>query len=123
VAIKVPSTEGLYYRPSHALARLYPPAAASLARRMWQTRHEYPHLGYFSLISLSRWLETFGFSVLGHRYVPEVPIRTTIDRLTTDGDISRGKAWLMAPGVVGVTLVESLRGKSDGLVVFARPRP
>jgi trans-aconitate methyltransferase len=121
--IKVPSTEGLYYKLSDTLARVYPRAGASLIRRMWQTRYEYPHLAYFSLASLSVELERLGFSVLAHRYVPEVPTRTVIDRLSTDGDISRGKAWLVAPVVAGVNLVESLRGKSDGLVVFARPRP
>jgi SAM-dependent methyltransferase len=120
--IKVPSTEGLYYTLSDLMARMYPRIGASLIRRMWQTRYEYPHLVYFSLDSLSVWLERFGFSVLAHRYVPEVSSRTVIDRLTTDSDISRGKAWLIAPAVVGVTVVESLRGRSDGLVVFARPR-
>lgn len=121
--IKVPSTEGLYYRLSGLLATMYPKAGTDLLRRMWQTRYEYPHLVYFSLPSLSRWLDAFGFTVLAHRYVPEVPTRTAIDRLSTDGDISRAKAWLIAPAVVGVNLVEALRGKSDGLVAFARPRP
>jgi hypothetical protein len=120
--IKVPATEGLYYKLSVMLARMYPRAGARLIRRMWQTRYEYPHLVYFSLDSLSVELERFGFSVVGHLYVPEVPTRTVIDRLSTDGDISRGKAWLVAPVVAAVNLVESLRGKSDGLVVFARPR-
>lgn len=121
--IKVPSTEGLYYRLSGLLATMYPKAGADLVRRLWQTRYEYPHLVYFSLPSLSRWLNAFGFTVLAHRYVPEVPTRTAIDRLSTDGDISRAKAWLIAPAVVGVNLVEALRRKSDGLVVFARPSP
>jgi SAM-dependent methyltransferase len=120
--IKVPTTEGLYYKLSDGLARTFPRLGASLIRRMWQTRYEYPHLVYFSLGSLSVELERSGFNVLAHRYIPEVPIRTVIDRLSTDGDISRGVAWLAAPIVASVNLVESLRGKSDGLVVFARPR-
>lgn len=121
--IKVPSTEGLYYRLSDLLARIYPRVGASLIRRMWQTRYEYPHLVYFSLHSLSMWLERFGFRVVAHRYLPEVPSRTVIDRLTTDGDINRVKAYAVAPAVLGVNVVEALRGRSDGLVVFARPRP
>jgi SAM-dependent methyltransferase len=121
--IKVPSTEGLYYKLSDLLARISPAMGASLIRRMWQTRYEYPHLVYFSLHSLSVWLDRFGFGVVAHRYLPEVPSRTVIDRLTTDGDINRAKAYAIAPAVLGVNLAESLRGKSDGLVVFARPRP
>jgi len=121
--IKVPSTEGLYYKLSDIAARTYPRAGASLIRRMWQTRYEYPHLAYFSLHSLSVELERFGFHVFARRYVPEGPTRTVIDRLSTDGDISRRKAWMVTPAVAGVNLVESLRGRSDGLVVFARPRP
>jgi hypothetical protein len=88
---------------------------------MWQTRYEYPHLVYFSLRSLSLWLGRFGFGVLGHRYLPEVPAGTIVDRLTTDGDIGRRKAYLAAPAVLGVTAIDSLRGRSDALVVFARP--
>jgi SAM-dependent methyltransferase len=119
--IKVPSTEGLYYKLSDLLSRAYPRVGASLVRRMWQTRYEYPHLVYFSLRSLSLWLGRFGFGVLGHRYLPEVPAGTIVDRLTTDGDIGRRKAYLAAPAVLGVTAIDSLRGRSDALVVFARP--
>jgi cyclopropane fatty-acyl-phospholipid synthase-like methyltransferase len=121
--IKVPSTEGLYYKLSDLMARMYTRIGASLIRRMWQTRYEYPHLVYFSLHSMSMWLERFGFQVVAHRYLPEVPSRTVIDRLTTDGDINRLKAYAVAPAVLGVNVVEALRRKSDGLVVFARPRP
>jgi SAM-dependent methyltransferase len=120
--IKVPSTEGLYYKISDALVRAYPPIGASLVRRVWQTRYEYPHLVYFSLPSLSLWLRRYGFDTIGHRYLPEVPIGTIVDRLTTDGDIDRAKAYLAAPVVAGVTLIDALRGRSDALVVFARVR-
>jgi cyclopropane fatty-acyl-phospholipid synthase-like methyltransferase len=121
--IKVPATEGLFYKLSDLLVRVYPRIGESLIRRMWQTRYEYPHLVYFSLESLSRWLHRFGFVVLDHRYLPEVDSRTVVDRLTTDGDIGKLKAYLAAPAVLGVTLVDSLRRRSDALVLFARPRP
>ena len=120
--IKVPSSEGLYYKLSDLLVRAYPSLGAGLVRRMWQTRYEYPHLTYFSLRSLSLWLDRFGFDVIGHRYLPEVPPGTVIDRLTTDGDIGRAKAYLAAPAVLGVNMLDRLRGKSDALVMFARPR-
>ena len=119
--IKVPSSEGLYYKFSDALVRAYPSLGASLVRRLWQTRYEYPHLVYFSLPSLSIWLRRFRFDVIGHRYLPEVPLGTIVDRLTTDGDIGRAQAYLAAPAVAGVTLIDALRGRSDALVVFARP--
>lgn len=121
-AIKVPSTEGLYYKLSDLMVRAYQPAGASLVRRIWQTRYEYPHLVFFSLVSLSAWLGRFGFDVISHRYLPEIPNGTIVDRLTTDGDISKATAYLAVPAVMSVTLIDRLRGRSDALVVLARPR-
>jgi len=60
--------------------------------------------------------------VIDHRYLQEVRNATVIDRLTTDRDIGRVRAYLLAPGVVGVNLVEALRQRSDSLVVLARRR-
>lgn len=121
--IKVPTIEGLYYKLADALVRGSLPGGDALIRRMWQTRYEYPHLVYFSRRSLSLWLRRFGFSVLGYRYLSEVPSRTVIDRLTADGDIDRRKAHLVAPLLLGMNLVERVRGRSDALVVLARPLP
>jgi hypothetical protein len=121
--IKVPTTEGLYYKLADALVRGSLPGGEALLRRMWQTRYEYPHLVYFSQRSLSRWLKRFGFGVLGSRYLPEVPSRTVVDRLTADGDIGRTRAYLLAPLLFGINLVECVRGRSDALVVLARPLP
>ncbi len=118
--IKVPTTEGLYYRVSDLFVRAG--MGASFVRRLWQTRYEFPHLAYFSLSTLTRWLARYGFEVLDHRYPQEVPNDTVLDRLTTDHDITRSRAYVLAPAVVGVNLVEAIRGKSDSLVVLARPR-
>jgi SAM-dependent methyltransferase len=120
--IKVPTTEGLFYRLSDWLSRTLPPVGASLMRRLWQTRYEYPHLVYFSRRTLDLWLDRFGFSVLTHAYVPEVPTGTVLDRLTTDGDISRARAYVMAPAVAAANAIDALRGKTDSLVVIAKPR-
>jgi 2-polyprenyl-3-methyl-5-hydroxy-6-metoxy-1,4-benzoquinol methylase len=120
--IKVPSTEGLFYNISRSLAAAFPSIGGSMLRRMWQTRYEYPHLVYFSLRTLSLWLGRFGFTVLQHHYVPEVPTSTVIDRLTTDGDISRMRAYAIAPAVVLANAIDTLRRKTDSLVVIARPR-
>jgi 2-polyprenyl-3-methyl-5-hydroxy-6-metoxy-1,4-benzoquinol methylase len=118
--IKVPTTEGLYYRSSDLLLRLR--AGSTIVRRLWQTRYEYPHLLYFDRRNLTAWLSRHGFDVVAHRYLQEVPNTTAIDRLTTDGDIGRASARLLVPVVGAVNLVESIRGRSDSLVVVARPR-
>jgi 2-polyprenyl-3-methyl-5-hydroxy-6-metoxy-1,4-benzoquinol methylase len=118
--IKVPTTEGLYYKLSDLLVRAG--VGASFARRLWQTRYEFPHLVYFSRANLTRWLDRYGFDVIAHRYLQEVPNDTVLDRLTTDHDISRSRALLLAPVVFAVNLIETARRKSDSLVVLARPR-
>jgi 2-polyprenyl-3-methyl-5-hydroxy-6-metoxy-1,4-benzoquinol methylase len=120
--IKVPTTEGLYYKLSDLLVRTWPAIGSSFVHRLWQTRYEFPHLVYFTRLNLTRWLERYGFAVIGHTYVQEVPNSTVLDRLTTDHDISRPLAYLLAPGVVGINFIETIRRKSDSLVVLARAR-
>jgi 2-polyprenyl-3-methyl-5-hydroxy-6-metoxy-1,4-benzoquinol methylase len=121
-AIKVPSTEGLYYRLSAALARVAPRVGATFMRRLWQTDYEFPHTAYFDRRSLQCWLQRHGFTIVDSRYLPEVPIRTIIDRLTHDGDISRAQAYCLAPVVFAINVIEWLRRRSDALVVLARCR-
>jgi 2-polyprenyl-3-methyl-5-hydroxy-6-metoxy-1,4-benzoquinol methylase len=120
--IKVPSTEGLYYRLSHVLLRIDRRLGASFVERLWQTRYEFPHLVYFDRRTLSMWLQGHGFEVVAHRYLQEVPLGTIVDRLTTDRGISRPLAYVLAPSVLAVNAIEWIRGRSDSLVVFARPR-
>ena len=92
--IKVPSTEGLYYRLSALMARVAPPIGATFMRRLWQTDYEFPHTVYFDRsLAAGRWLRRHGFTLVAYRYLPEVPTRTIIDRLTHDGDISRALAY------------------------------
>lgn len=118
--IKVPSTEGLYYRLSSMLARVAPRIGATFMRRLWQTEYEFPHAVYFDRQSLERWLQRHGFSLVDCRYLPEVPTRTLIDRLTHDGDISRAQAYILAPAVYMINVLEWVRRKSDALLVLAR---
>lgn len=120
--IKVPSTEGLYYRLSHLLMWLWPTLGARFVERLWQTRYEYPHLVYFDLRTLSLWLERHDFEIVEHRFVQEVPTGTVVDRLTTDGGIGRAGAYLVAPVVLVVNVIEWFRRRSDSLVVLARRR-
>jgi len=119
-AIKVPSTEGLYYRLSAMLARVAPAIGVTFMRRLWQTDYEFPHTVYFDRRSLQRWLQRHGFTMIDVRYLPEVPSRTIIDRLTHDGDISRSQAYCLAPAVFAINVIEWLRRRSDALVVLAR---
>jgi 2-polyprenyl-3-methyl-5-hydroxy-6-metoxy-1,4-benzoquinol methylase len=120
--IKVPTTEGLYYKLSDLLVRVWPAVGARFVQRLWQTRYEFPHLVYFTRLNLTRWLERRGFEVIGHRYLQEVPSGTALDRLTTDHDISRPLAYLLAPAVVAANVIEAIRRRSDSLVVLARLR-
>jgi 2-polyprenyl-3-methyl-5-hydroxy-6-metoxy-1,4-benzoquinol methylase len=113
--IKVPSSDGLFFRVAHAL-RL-----GSAIERLWQTQYEHPHLVYFSESTLHRFLRNNGWEVLGTRYLQELPTRTVIPRLTLAGDIPRWKAWLALPAVFAINTVERLRGRSDALLVIARP--
>ena len=119
-AIKVPSTEGLYYRLSAMLARVAPRIGVTFMRRLWQTDYEFPHTVYFDRRSLQCWLQRHGFTMVDFRYLPEVPSRTIIDRLTHDGDISRAQAYCLAPAVFAINVIEWLRRRSDALVVLAR---
>lgn len=118
--IKVPSTEGLYYRASALMARVMPRIGAVFMHRLWQTDYEFPHMVYFNRSTLRRWLQRYGFTLIDSTYLPEVPLRTIIDRLTHDGDISRWQAYLLVPAVSIMNTIEWLRRRSDALVVVAR---
>jgi 2-polyprenyl-3-methyl-5-hydroxy-6-metoxy-1,4-benzoquinol methylase len=118
--IKVPSTDGLYYQASRILARVAPSLGAVFLHRLWQTDYEFPHMVYFNRATLQAWLHRHGFVVVRSTYLPEVPLRTIIDRLTHDGDISRWQACLLAPAVLIINTIEWLRRRSDALVVVAR---
>ena len=89
-------------------------------RRLWQTDYEFPHTVYFNRASLQMWLKRHGFAVVDTCYLPEVPIRTVIDRLTHDGDIKRAQAYALVPAVAVINALERLRRRSDALVVLAR---
>jgi 2-polyprenyl-3-methyl-5-hydroxy-6-metoxy-1,4-benzoquinol methylase len=120
--IKVPSTDGLYYHASAMMARVLPRVGAVFMHRLWQTDYEWPHMVYFNRSTLQAWLQRHGFTVVGSTYLPEVPLRTIIDRLSHDGDISRWQAYLLVPAVLIINAVEWLRRRSDALVVIARRR-
>ena len=114
--IKVPSSEGLFFRVAHALR------IASAVKRLWQSDYASPHTVYFDLPTLTRFLVKHGFDVVASRYLDEVPDGTAVDRLTLDGSMPRWKARLAVPLFFAINRIERMRGKSDALVVLARPR-
>jgi SAM-dependent methyltransferase len=114
--IKVPSSEGLFFRVAHAL-RL-----RRQLERLWQADHAWPHTVYFDRGTLAAFLRRNGFEVVAHRYLSEVPLSTAVARLTMRGDVPRWQAVLALPAIAMVNAIEALRRKSDALVVVARPR-
>jgi len=114
--IKVPSSEGLLFRVAHLLR------VGSAVRRLWQADYEHPHVVYFDRASLTRFLQKHGFDVVAAHYLAEVPVDTVVARLTLDGAMPRWKAMLAVPVFVVFNVIERLRGKSDALLVLARPR-
>lgn len=113
-AIKVPSTEGLFFRVAHAL-RLRRQLV-----RLWQSEYAWPHTVYFSRATLTAFLARNGFHVVAHRYLSEVPLATAKARLTMMKDVPRWQAILALPAIALVNLIEALRRKSDALVVLAK---
>lgn len=114
--IKVPSSDGLFYKVAHALR------IGGAVRRLWQSEYEHPHTVYFDEKTLTRFLRRHGFEVVAKRYLDEVPNGTVVDRLTLDGRTPRWKAALAVPVFFTINLVERIRGKSDALLVIARHR-
>lgn len=118
--IKVPSTEGLYFNIAHSLLRWAPSLVSSVIKRLWQSEYRYPHTVYFNSATLSRLLEQNGFKVLSIQYIQEVPNRTILSRLRMDSTISMPKAVAIAPALVAINTLESIRGKSDALLLIAQ---
>ncbi|HYI08234.1 MAG TPA: class I SAM-dependent methyltransferase [Thermoanaerobaculia bacterium] len=114
--IKVPSSEGLFFRIAHTLGR----PAGPFLRRLWQCDEAYPHTVYFHEASLGRFLDEHGFAVLQAAHLADVPNATVVDRLTVTRSTPRWLARLVAPAFYAVNAVESLRGRSDALLVIAR---
>ena len=80
------------------------------------------HTVYFDLSTLTRFLTGNGFDVVASRYLDEVPAGTVADWLTLDGRMSRWTARVAVPLFFAINLIERMRGKSDALLVLARPR-
>jgi SAM-dependent methyltransferase len=116
LVVKVPSSDGLCFRLAHAF-RL-----RSLVERLWQANYDDPHRVYFNEGALHRFLESHRFEIVSTHYLAEVEAGTVVDRLTLDGAIPTWKARLAVPVVWCINAFERIRGRSDALLVLARPR-
>jgi 2-polyprenyl-3-methyl-5-hydroxy-6-metoxy-1,4-benzoquinol methylase len=112
--IKVPSSDGLFFRIAHTFR------IAAAVDRLWQARYEHPHRVYFNEQALHAFLGKHGFDIVGTRYLQEIPTRTAVARLTLDGATPRWKARLAVPAIAAINLVERLRARSDALLIIAR---
>lgn len=118
--IKVPSTDGLYFKVSHSMLRLVGSPIHNVIKRMWMSEAKFPHTVYFNQQTLQRYLETHSFKVIGYCYLEEVPTTTVLDRLTLTGTIPRYQALLFAPGFYLINFIERMRDKSDALLMLAQ---
>jgi len=112
--IKVPSSDGLFFRTAHALR------ISSAIARLWQSNYEHPHLVYFNEATLTRFLRKHGFDVVAVRYLDEMPANAVVDRLMLDAAMPRWRALLAVPVIWAINLMERMRSRSDAMVVIAR---
>ena len=114
--IKVPSSEGLFYKVGHALL----PFSRGVVRRLWQSDHEYPHTVYFDRATLTRFLQKHRFAIEQVRYIEEVSAKTASRRMLLDPTIARWQSLLASPLVRIINIIERSRGTSDALLIIAR---
>ncbi len=120
LVVKVPSTEGVYFQAAHKLSTLVRLFAPGIFKRFWQTTNEFPHTVYFNSKNLTLLLKKFQFNILDLKYLEEVPAKTIIDRLLLDDSIPKPLAYLLAPAVYILSLMEKFRSETDTLVIIAR---
>lgn len=121
--IKVPTTDGIYFRAAHLLARVLPSLVSGVIARLWQSEYEFPHTVYFNEGSLGAYLRRHGFEMLERQYLEEIPVGTVRDRIAMDDSISKRSAYALALGAYAVNSMDRLRGTSDALLAMAQPRP
>jgi hypothetical protein len=118
--IKVPSTDGLYFRLPHHLPSFARGSARGVIKRLWQLEYEFPHAVYFNERSLKRYLQRHGFEPVDTLYLDEVPRETIRDRLRIDGTIASWQARVLAPSLHLINWIERRRRKSDAMVMLAK---
>ena len=120
LVVKIPSTEGLFFKIAHALGPFCGDMLKGVLRRLWQSEYAYPHTVYFSRSTLTRYLESSGFVILQHEYLADIPVSTVMDRLRLNNRLNWLQAIVIAPAIAIINCIEFLRNKSDSLLVIAR---
>ena len=120
--IKVPSSQGLFFRVAHFVATLAPELLKDALKRLWLVEYASPHRVYFNESNLELFLNRNGFERVARYYTPTVPINTILARLRVDSTIRPWKMLAMIPAICTLNALERLRGTTDSLVVIARRR-
>ncbi len=118
--IKLPSSEGLYFKIAHLLLPIAPFPVTNAVKRLWQSEYEFPHTVYFNRRALELFLCKNGFEVVDARFIEDIPDDTVIDRLLMDDTIPKWQAYLSAPVLYLINAVERRRGVTDALLLLAR---
>ncbi len=120
--IKVPSSDGPFYRATHLVARLLPKQTWPFIERLWLLRFASPHCVYFNEKSAKSFLSAHGFEPVGAVYFPAIPLSSAFARLSMDRTISRWRAAVSLPIVAILNICEAVFRRSDSLVLLARRR-
>lgn len=118
--IKLPTSDGLYFRIIHLAHHFFSKSLHSSIRRIWLTEYEYPHTVYFNAKSLRKILVKHGFDIITEMYLEEIPNRTIINRIRVDNSIGKTFAILALPIFICINAIEKIRGKSDALLVISK---
>ena len=120
--VKVPSSDGPYFRVAHVAARIAPRLMWPFIERLWQLRFPSPHFVYFNERSARSFVERHGFELVRTAHFPAVPMRSALARLSMDDTIPRWKALCALPLIAVLNAFEAASKKGDSLVLFARPQ-
>lgn len=117
--LKVPSTDGLFYRLAHLAAAMSARAASPVIRRLWMMNYISPHRIYFREATLRRFIKRMGFEPADVLYTNAIPTGTILSRLRFDDTIPVWLSFVLAAPIAALNLVEGLLRKTDSLVLLA----
>jgi 2-polyprenyl-3-methyl-5-hydroxy-6-metoxy-1,4-benzoquinol methylase len=118
--LKVPSTDGLFYRLAQVAAAISARAASPVIRRLWMMNYVSPHRVYFREATLRRFISRNGFEPVEVRYTSAIPTGTILSRLRFDDTIPLWLSAGLAAPIAALNLVERTRRKTDSLVLLVR---
>lgn len=120
--LKVPSSDGAFFRVAHLVRKISLPMVQGVLKRLWLVEYESPHRGYFNERNLRIFVERNGFVVVSARYTATSDFQGLLDRLTLDDTISKWRAWFMLVPAAILLCVEKILGRTDSLVILCKSR-